>query len=73
MGNAPVVEDPREAGIGVVVDHDNLGAAEVELLHGAQPDAVEAAEYDMALHVFGLGAVHPRMLPCGSAVELPQR
>jgi hypothetical protein len=44
MGNAPVVEDSREAGIGVVVDHDNQGAAQVELLHGAQPDALEAAE-----------------------------
>ena len=53
MGHAPVVEGPPAAGIGVVVDHDDLGTAQVELLHGAQPDALEAADDHMTLHVLG--------------------
>ena len=63
MGNAPVVQSSREARIGVVVDHDDLGAAEVELLHGAQADALEPADDHMTLHALRVGAIHAGMLP----------
>ena len=43
VGDAPVLEDPGEARVGVVVDHDDRCAAEVELLDRAEPDALEAA------------------------------
>ena len=62
MGDTPVVQGPPAAGIGVVVDHHDLGAAEGELLHGAQPHALEAADDHMALHVLGVHAIHQRML-----------
>jgi len=55
-----VVESAPAAGIGVVVDHDDLGATQVELLHGAQPDTLQAAHDDVTLHAVGSVAVHPR-------------
>ena len=70
MGDAPVVEGPPAPGIGVVVDHDDLGTAEGELLHGAQPDALQAADDHMALHVLGVHAIHQRMLSVRIGAEV---
>ena len=70
VGDTPVVEGPPPPRIGVVVDHDDLGAAECELLDGAQPDALEAADDHVALHALGLHAIHQRMLSARIVVEV---
>ena len=70
VGDAPIVQGPGEAGVGVVVDHDDLRAAEGELLHGAQSDTLEAADDHVTIHVVGLHANHPRMLPSRFAVDV---
>ena len=63
MGNVPVVQSAGEAWIGVVVDHDDLGATEVELLDGAETDALKTAHDHMTVHVLEPGALHAGMLP----------
>ena len=63
MGHAPVVQGPPTAGIGVVVDHDDPGAAQMELLHGAQPHALEPAHDHVTLHALGVLPIHQGMLP----------
>ena len=70
VGDAPVVQGPGEAGVGVVVDHDDRGAAQGELLHGPQADALEPADDHVPVHVVGFQTVHPGMLPSSSAVEV---
>ena len=62
MGDTPVVQGPPAPRIGVVVDHHDLGPTEGELLHRAEPHALEAADDHMALHVLGVHAIHQRML-----------
>jgi hypothetical protein len=62
VGHAPVVEGPPAAGIGVVVDHDDRGAAEGKLLHGAQPHALQAADDHVVLHAVGALGIHQGML-----------
>ena len=42
--HAPVLERPREAWIGIVVDDHHAGPAQVELLHRAQAHTLEAAD-----------------------------
>jgi hypothetical protein len=64
---------PRESGIGVVVDHDDLGTTQVELFHGAQPDILEAAHAHVTLHAVGLDAIHPSCCRPGSPRKLLQR
>ena len=70
VGDPPVVEGPPAAGIGVVVDHHHRGAAEVELLHGTQPDALQPADDHVALHALGLREIHPGMLPARIGAEV---
>ena len=62
-GTPQSCEGPPAAGIGVVVDHHDPGAAQVELLHRAQPHALEAAHDHVTLHAFGLVPIHQGMLP----------
>jgi hypothetical protein len=62
MRNTPVVEGAPAAGVGVVVDDNDRGPAERELLDGAQPDALQATDDHVALHVLRVRAVHQRML-----------
>ena len=58
--HAPVLERPREAWIGVVIDDHHAGPAQVELLHRAQAHTLEAA-HD---HVSRSGVpFHRGMLP----------
>jgi hypothetical protein len=47
-----------------------MGAAEEELLHGAQSDAQDAADDHVPVHAVGLHAIHAHMLPSSSAVEV---
>jgi hypothetical protein len=70
VGDTPVVEGPPPPRVGVVVDHDDRGATERELLDGAQPDALQAADDHVALHLLGLRPIHQRMLsfPIGAEV-----
>jgi hypothetical protein len=68
--DAPVRQDAGEPGVGVVVDHHHLRPAEVELLDGAQPDALETAHNDVAGHAVGHRGIHPRMLPSRLAAEV---
>ena len=69
-GTPQSLQGAPAAGIGVVVDHDDRGAAEGELLDGAQPDALQAADDHVALHVSGVLAVHQRMLSFRIGVEV---
>ena len=55
------MEGPPAAGIGIVIDHDDLCTTKAELLHGAQADALEAADDDVTLHVVGAPAIHKQL------------
>ena len=68
--DAPVRQDAGEPGVGVVVDHHHLGAAEMELLHRAQSDALEPAHNDVTGDAIGRHGIHGRMLPSGPAAEV---
>ncbi len=58
--HAPVLERPREAWIGIVIDDHHAGPAQVELLHRAQAHTLEAADN----HVSRAGVpFHWGMLP----------
>ena len=60
--DAPVLQDAGEPGVGVVVDHHHRGAAQVELLHGPQSDALQPAHDDVAAPAFGRCRIHAGML-----------
>ena len=55
---------PPGARIGIVVDDDDRGSAQVETFRtGAQSDALQAADDHVALHAVGALAIHDGMVP----------
>jgi hypothetical protein len=60
--DAPITQNAGEASIGIVVDHDDGGAAPVELLDCTEPDTLEPAHDDMAAPSSGSDRIHARMM-----------
>ena len=70
MAHAPLIEDAGESGVGIVVDDDDFGAAEMELLHRAQPDPLEATHDDVAGQFLERMVSHLDMLPSGAVAQV---
>ena len=51
VGDAPVLENPREADIGLGVNDDDRCATQVQLLDDAESDALQAAHDDVIAHL----------------------
>jgi len=49
MGDAPALDDPGQAEIGIVVDDHHRDTREMELLDGAEPHSFQAADDDVAV------------------------
>jgi len=70
VGDAPLLQDPGEPGIGVVVDPHDRGSAQVELFHRSEADALEPAHYDVVAHPGPRVRFHPGMLPIRSRSDV---
>ena len=81
VGDAPALHDPGQPEIGVVVHHHDRDAVSVQLLDGAQPHALQAADDHMAVglptaaldHAGRPGGVSPGPAGVTGAGAIPAR